>query len=71
MNDAVIVSAARTPVGSFGGQFKDVPATELGAHAISAALEMRRSNVHRGVATLCVGGGQGQAAIIRNGRHAG
>jgi acetyl-CoA C-acetyltransferase len=29
--------------------------------------EMRRSQAHRGVATLCVGGGQGQAAIIRNG----
>ena len=27
MEDAVIVSAVRTPVGSFGGQFKDVPAT--------------------------------------------
>ena len=39
MEKAVIVSAVRTPVGSFGGQFKDVPATELGAHAIRAALE--------------------------------
>jgi acetyl-CoA C-acetyltransferase len=39
MENAVIVSAVRTPVGSFGGQFKDIPATELGAHAIRAALE--------------------------------
>ena len=39
MQDAVIVSAVRTPVGSFGGQFKDVPATELGALAVRAALE--------------------------------
>ena len=39
MEDAVIVSAVRTPVGSFGGQFKDVPATELGACAVRAALE--------------------------------
>jgi acetyl-CoA C-acetyltransferase len=39
MEDAVIVSAVRTPVGSFGGQFKDVPATELGAQAVRAALE--------------------------------
>jgi acetyl-CoA C-acetyltransferase len=37
MEDAVIVSAVRTPVGSFGGQFKDIPATELGAQAINAA----------------------------------
>ncbi len=27
MEDAVIVSALRTPVGSFGGQFKDIAAT--------------------------------------------
>jgi acetyl-CoA C-acetyltransferase len=39
MEDAVIVSAVRTPVGSFGGHFKDVAATELGAHAVRAALE--------------------------------
>ncbi len=39
MEDAVIVSAVRTPVGSFGGQFKDVPATELGVQAVRAALE--------------------------------
>jgi acetyl-CoA C-acetyltransferase len=39
MQEAVIVSAVRTPVGSFGGQFKDVPATELGVRAVSAALE--------------------------------
>jgi acetyl-CoA C-acetyltransferase len=39
MEDAVIVSAVRTPVGTFGGAFKDVPATELGARAVQAALE--------------------------------
>jgi acetyl-CoA C-acetyltransferase len=39
MEQAVIVSAVRTPVGTFGGYFKDVPAAELGSHAIRAALE--------------------------------
>jgi acetyl-CoA C-acetyltransferase len=39
MDEPVIVSAVRTPVGTFGGAFKDVPATELGAHVIRAALE--------------------------------
>jgi acetyl-CoA C-acetyltransferase len=39
MDDAVIVSAVRTPVGSFGGHFKDVAATELGARAVRVALE--------------------------------
>src|SRR5256886_3663144 len=36
---SVIVAGARTPFGKFGGAFKDVPATSLGAHAIRAALE--------------------------------
>ena len=39
MEEAVIVSAVRTPVGAFGGQFRDVPATELGRHAVKAAIE--------------------------------
>ncbi|MBS0534544.1 MAG: acetyl-CoA C-acetyltransferase [Proteobacteria bacterium] len=37
-DDVVIVSAARTPVGSFNGAFANVPAHELGRTAISAAL---------------------------------
>ena len=39
MQEAVIVSGARTAVGRFGGSFKDTPAPELGAIAIKAALE--------------------------------
>lgn len=35
----VIVSAARTPLGAFQGVFTGVPATELGAVAIKAAVE--------------------------------
>jgi len=34
-----IVSAVRTPIGSFGGSLKDIPATKLGATAIQAAIE--------------------------------
>ncbi|MBE7199555.1 MAG: acetyl-CoA C-acetyltransferase, partial [Parafilimonas terrae] len=37
--EIVIVGAARTPVGSFAGAFAAVPAHELGATAIKAALE--------------------------------
>ena len=36
---SVIVAGARTPIGKFGGAFKDVPAVTLGGHAIKAALE--------------------------------
>jgi acetyl-CoA C-acetyltransferase len=40
MNKEVcIVSAVRTPIGSFGGSLKDISATKLGAIAIKAALE--------------------------------
>jgi acetyl-CoA C-acetyltransferase len=35
----VIVSSARTPIGKFGGKISNLPAVELGAHAIKAALE--------------------------------
>src|SRR5437667_894430 len=38
-DDVVIVSAARTPVGSFNGAFATTPAHDLGKVAIKAALE--------------------------------
>ena len=39
MTPSVIVSGARTPIGKFGGSFKDVPAVDLGGAAIRAAVE--------------------------------
>jgi acetyl-CoA C-acetyltransferase len=39
MNDVYILSAARTPIGKFGGGLSTVPATELGATAIRAAVQ--------------------------------
>lgn len=39
MKEVVIVSAARTPIGSFGGSLKGVSARTLGAIAIKAAVE--------------------------------
>jgi acetyl-CoA C-acetyltransferase len=38
-SDIVIVGAARTPVGSFNGALSSVPAHELGAIAVKAAVE--------------------------------
>lgn len=38
MKEVVIASAVRTAIGSFGGQFKDVTAVDLGAAAIKEAL---------------------------------
>ncbi|MEN9497767.1 MAG: hypothetical protein RL750_666 [Bacteroidota bacterium] len=39
MREVVIVSAVRTPMGSFGGALKSVSATQLGAIAIRGALD--------------------------------
>jgi len=39
MKEVVIVSAVRTPMGSFGGSLKEFTATKLGAIAIRGALE--------------------------------
>ena len=39
MKEAYIVSAVRTPIGSFGGKLASLSATELGAIAIKAALQ--------------------------------
>src|SRR4026209_1783114 len=37
--EVFIISAVRTPMGSFGGSLKDLSATQLGAIAIRAAIE--------------------------------
>ena len=39
MREVVIVSALRTPIGSFGGALSSISATKLGAAAIKAAVE--------------------------------
>jgi acetyl-CoA C-acetyltransferase len=39
MQEVYILSAVRTPIGSFGGSLKDITATQLGAAAIKGALE--------------------------------
>lgn len=38
MKEVVIISAVRTPIGSFGGSLKDLSATKLGAAAIKGAI---------------------------------
>src|SRR3954470_23958865 len=70
----VIVGAARTPIGSFQGELKDVAAPELGATAIRAALQ--RSGVEADAIEEVVFGcvlpaGQGQAPARQAAIHAG
>ncbi len=49
MREVVVVSAVRTPMGSFGGSLKSLSATQLGAAAIRGALE--RIQLDPGVVT--------------------
>ena len=61
--DVVIVSAARTPVGSFNGAFGSVPAHELGATAIKGALERAKvsaADVDEVIMGQILSGGEGQ-----------
>src|SRR5436190_865642 len=39
MKEVYVVSAVRTPIGSYGGSLKDIPATKLGAIVIKSAIE--------------------------------
>ncbi|MDP3660339.1 acetyl-CoA C-acetyltransferase [Phenylobacterium sp.] len=66
MGDIVIVSAARTPVGSFNGTLSSLPAHELGRIAIEAALQragVSASDVDEVILgqVLQAGAGQGPA----------
>ncbi len=45
MKEVVIVSAVRTPIGSWGGSLKDFSATQLGAFAIKGAIERAKLDV--------------------------
>ncbi|HSE58667.1 MAG TPA: thiolase family protein [Nitrospiraceae bacterium] len=61
---AVIVSAARTPMGSFNGVFSPVPATKLGSLAIAEALrriELRPDRVDEVYMGCVLSAGLGQA----------
>ena len=44
-NEVYIVSAVRTPIGSFMGGLSNIPATKLGAIAIEAAVD--KANIHK------------------------
>jgi acetyl-CoA C-acetyltransferase len=43
MKEVYIVSAVRTPIGSFGGVLKSVPSTKLGGIAIKGAIRQNKA----------------------------
>lgn len=75
MNKTVyIVSAVRTPMGSFGGALKDVPATHLGATAIKAAIEragIKPADVDELLMGCVIQANLGQAPARQAARYAG
>jgi acetyl-CoA C-acetyltransferase len=64
MSKAVIVSGARTAIGSFGGGLTDVPATELGRVVIESALE--RAGIDRSDIEEVIMGNVLQAGVGMN-----
>jgi len=74
MREVVIVSAARTAVGTFGGALRDIPAVELGKIAIEEALKrakIKAEQVEEVILGNVLQAGQGQnptrQALIRAG----
>ena len=60
----VIVAAARTPIGGFQGDFKDLPAARLGAVAAKAALArsgLQPEDIEELILGCVLPAGQGQA----------
>lgn len=63
MREVVIAAAARTPVGTFGGTLRDIPAVELGKIAVAEALkraELKPEQVEEVILGNVLMAGQGQ-----------
>src|SRR5258705_8152214 len=75
LNDPiVIVSAARTPMGAFQGELKDLTAPQLGAAAIRAAVEragITPDQVQEAIMGCVLPAGQGQAPARQSALGAG
>jgi acetyl-CoA C-acetyltransferase len=72
--EVYIISAVRTPIGSFGGGLKDFPAPKLGAIAIKAALEkagLQPNQVQDVLMGCVIQANLGQAPARQAARYAG
>lgn len=73
-NAVCIVSAVRTPMGSFGGQLRSIAATRLGAHVVKAACEragIQPDQVDEVIMGCVLQAGLGQAPARQTARFAG
>jgi acetyl-CoA C-acetyltransferase len=69
-NEAVILSAARTPIGKFQGTLSSVSATQLGAIAVKAAVEragIEPGDIEEVIMGNVVQAGEGQAPARQSG----
>jgi len=69
-NEAVILSAARTPIGKFQGSLSSIPAPQLGAIAVKAAVERAGINpeeIEEVIMGNVVSAGVGQAPARQSG----
>ncbi len=64
MREVVIVSAVRTPIGSFGGALKDLSAVELGAIAVKEAI--KRAGIDPGMIEEVILGNVLQGGLGQN-----
>lgn len=64
MREVVIASAVRTPIGAFGGKFKDVPAVQLGTIVAKEAL--KRAKVDPAMVDEVIFGNVLQAGLGQN-----
>ncbi len=74
MREVVIVSAVRTPLGAFGGKFKEVSAVALGTAAVKGALEkagVKPELVEEVIFGNVLGAGLGQNVARQVSIHAG
>jgi acetyl-CoA C-acetyltransferase len=74
MEDVVIVSAARTPVGSFNGAFATIPAHDLATTALRAAVEragLETGQIDEVILGQVLGAAQGQNPARQAARNAG
>lgn len=73
-NEAVILSAARTPIGKFQGSLASLPATRLGSIAVKAAVEragIDPAEIEEVIMGNVVQAGEGQAPARQAGIHGG
>jgi acetyl-CoA C-acetyltransferase len=64
LEDVVIISAVRTPIGKFQGGLSDLTATQLGSIAVKEAV--KRANVDPAIVDECIMGNVVQAGLGQN-----